>query len=73
MPHPIIAVLHAIHRLCPPKVTTLDDWRRIFYANFFGCYWSCQAAPMFVYPDKVRCVHSEPHPKISLLFFGRYA
>jgi hypothetical protein len=54
------------------KVTTLDDWRRIFYANFFGCYWSCQAAPMFVYPDKVRCVHSEPHPKTSLLYFGRY-
>jgi voltage-gated sodium channel len=54
------------------KITTLDDWQRIFYANFFGCYWACGAAPMFAYSDTSRCVNSEAHPKVSLLYFGRY-
>jgi voltage-gated sodium channel len=54
------------------KLTTLDDWRRIFYANFFGCNWSCNAAPMFVYPDKSLCVNSEPRPRTALLYFGSY-
>jgi voltage-gated sodium channel len=54
------------------KLTTLDDWRRIFYANFFGCEWATNAAPMFVYSDKSMCTASEARAVIAVLYFVSY-
>jgi voltage-gated sodium channel len=53
------------------KVTTLDDWRRIMYANIFGCAWAEQAAPMYKYPYG-KCNNSQALPAHAIAFFCSY-